>query len=62
VKELRLAGITTAEAANAFVREVYLPAHNARFAVDPVGEGSPSPPFRASTSMRSCACKRSVRS
>src|ERR1700733_2318640 len=29
-----------AEAANAFIREVYLPAHNARFAVDPAGEGS----------------------
>ena len=40
VKELRLAGIDTVEAANAFIREVYLPAHNARFAVDPAGEGS----------------------
>ena len=33
VKELALAGIETAEAANAFLREVYIPAHNARFAV-----------------------------
>src|SRR5271165_6868274 len=40
VKELALAGITDIEAANAFIREVYLPAHNARFAVDPAGEGS----------------------
>ena len=40
VNELRLAGITTAEAANAFLREVYLPEHNARFAVEPTGEGS----------------------
>ncbi len=32
-KELRLAGVTGVEAANAFIREVYLPAHNARFAV-----------------------------
>ena len=39
VKELRLAGITEIEAANAFIREVYLPAHNARFAVEPAGEG-----------------------
>ena len=38
-KELRLAGIPTAEAANAFIRDVYLPAHNARFAVEPAGEG-----------------------
>ena len=39
VKELKLAGITDIEAANAFIREVYLPAHNARFAVEPAGEG-----------------------
>ena len=32
-KELALAGITSIEAANAFIREVYIPAHNARFAV-----------------------------
>jgi transposase len=40
VKELKLAGITTIDAANAFLREVYLPEHNARFAVEPAGEGS----------------------
>jgi transposase len=34
-KELRLAGITTVEAANRFLREVYLSEHNARFAVAP---------------------------
>jgi transposase len=44
-KELRLAGITTAELANAFIREVYLPAHNARFVVDPAGEGSAFTPI-----------------
>ena len=33
VQELKLAGIAAIEAANAFIREVYLPAHNARFAV-----------------------------
>jgi transposase InsO family protein len=31
-KELKLAGIADIEAANRFIREVYLPAHNARFA------------------------------
>lgn len=31
-KELKLAGITGVEAANRYIREVYLPAHNARFA------------------------------
>jgi hypothetical protein len=34
-KELRLAGITDIEAANRFIRDVYLPAHNARFARPP---------------------------
>jgi len=34
-KELKLAGITTVEAANRFLEEVYLPEHNARFAVAP---------------------------
>jgi transposase len=34
-KELALAGITTIEAANRFLAEVYLPEHNARFAVAP---------------------------
>jgi len=33
VKELALAGITEVEAADRFIREVYIPAHNARFAV-----------------------------
>jgi len=34
-RELKLAGITTIEAANRFIRAVYLPAHNARFARPP---------------------------
>jgi transposase len=45
VKELKLAGITDIEAANAFLRGVYLPEHNARFAVDPAGEGSAFTPI-----------------
>ena len=45
VKELKLAGIATAEAANAFIRDVYLPAHNARFAVLLAGEGSAFTPI-----------------
>jgi hypothetical protein len=35
IKELAQAGITQMEAANAFIRDVYLPAHNARFAKPP---------------------------
>ena len=44
-KELKLAGITGVEAANAFIREIYLPAHNARFAVEPAVEGSAFTPL-----------------
>ncbi len=39
-KELKLAGIGDIEAANRFIREVYLPAHNARFARPPAIEES----------------------
>lgn len=35
VKELRLAGISTMKAANTFLTDVYVPKHNARFAVAP---------------------------
>ena len=34
IKEMRLAGISSIEAANRFVQEVYLPDHNQRFAVE----------------------------
>jgi transposase len=44
-KELRLAGIATVEGANAFLRDVYLPAHNARFAVEPAQPGSAFTPI-----------------
>jgi hypothetical protein len=44
-KELRLAGIAGVEAANAFIREVYLPAYNALFAVEAAGPGSAFTPI-----------------
>ena len=62
VKELRLAGITSVEAANAFLRDVYPPTYNARFATPAAEPVRPSPRSRASTSTRSCACTRSARS
>lgn len=40
VKELALNGITTVEAANQFLCDVYIPAHNARFAVAAAQQGS----------------------
>jgi len=39
-KELALAGVTDIAAANAWLRDVYLPAHNARFAVAAEEQGS----------------------
>jgi hypothetical protein len=39
-KELALAGVTTIEAADQFIKEVYLPAHNEQFAVKPEQEGT----------------------
>lgn len=39
-KELRLAGISDIAAANRFLREVYVPRHNARFAVSPAEAGT----------------------
>ena len=44
-QELRLKGITDMEAANRFLAAEYLPAHNARFAITPSGEGSAFVPF-----------------
>jgi hypothetical protein len=41
VRELKLAGIASIDKANAFIREVYLPAHNARFAVAATQPDSP---------------------
>jgi transposase len=39
-KELALNGIGTVEAANGFLRELYIPAHNTRFAVEAEQQGS----------------------
>ena len=44
-QELRLAGIAGIGAANRFLKEVFLPLHNARFAVAPEDEGSAFVPF-----------------
>ena len=44
-KELRLAGITGIEAANRWLAEVYLPEHNARFAVPADRTAPPSSPM-----------------
>jgi transposase len=46
-KELRLAGITTVEAANRWIAQTYIAAHNAAFAVTPEQQGSAFVPDRA---------------
>lgn len=45
VKELADAGITTIEAANRFIAETYLPAHNRRFMVAPAEPGTALVPW-----------------
>ena len=45
MKELALAGIAEIETANAFIGDVYVRAHNARFAVAAAGEGSAFTPI-----------------
>lgn len=59
-KELRLAGITDIDAANRFIREVYLPEHNARFAVAPEQSGSAFVPA-AETQWRDVLCAQEER-
>jgi len=45
VKELKLAGVASIEAANAYLRDAYLPVHNQRFAVAPAHSGSAFTPI-----------------
>ncbi len=45
-QELRLRGITTLEGANRFLRQVFLPEHNRRFAVEPAQKGTAFVPYR----------------
>ena len=45
-QELRVAGITTYEAANAYLRKIFLPAFNERFAVPPQQDESAFTPLR----------------
>jgi len=47
VKELRLRGISTMEAANRYLWDVYIPEHNARFAVEPASSSNLHRPLLA---------------
>jgi len=60
-KELALAGIETVEAANTWLREVWLAEYNARFAIAAEVEGSASSPIARSLGGRRCAFRRTGR-
>ena len=61
VKELRLAEISSVDEANAFLREVYLPAHNACFAVPTAQPGSAFTPIPGVDLDETCASRRSAK-
>jgi hypothetical protein len=61
VKELRLAGISTVEKANPFLRDVYFPAHNARFAVAPTNPTNVHRPLLKSHRLHEILSLRSPR-
>jgi transposase len=55
-KELALEGIVTMEAANVFIRDVYVPAHNARFAINPEQEGAAFVALAAGVDLNEILC------
>lgn len=61
VKELRLAGISTMEKANPFLRDVYFPRHNARFAVAPANSTNAHRPLLKSHRLHEILSLRSPR-
>ena len=61
VKELRLAGIATMEAANKFLAEVYVPRHNERYAVAPAEGIDAHRPLRAGHNLDEILSERETR-
>ena len=53
-QELRLAGIADMDEANLFLKETFIPAHNARFAIKPGEPGSAFVPFAGNLSDMLC--------
>lgn len=56
VKELADAGMTTIEAANHYIEEIYLPAHNHRFAIEPTEPGTALLPLAAGVDVSEVLC------
>jgi len=61
VKELRLAGISDTAAANRFLREVYIAAHNARFARPPANKTNAHRPILRGQMLDRVLCLRTQR-
>lgn len=61
VKELRLAGISTQDEANEFLRSTYLPAINARFARPPACPEDGHVPFQDTADLRDIFCREETR-
>ena len=61
VKELRLAGVSTMKAANEFLWKVYIPEHNARFAVDPANAQNAHRPLLKTHHLEEILCWRTER-
>lgn len=62
VKELRLAGISTMEAGNAFLRDFYIDDHNARFAIEPANGADAHRPLLESHRLDEILSQRTTRS
>ena len=62
VKELRLAGINTMEAGNAFLRDFYIDGHNAKYAVEPANGNDAHKPLQASHRLDQILSLRTERS
>ncbi len=60
-KEFALAGISTVEAANRWLREVYIADHNERFAIETEQDGSAFVTDAMSAWRETCACRRNGR-
>ena len=60
-QELRLAGISAIEEANRFLKEVYLPQHNVRFATQVEDQGSAFVPFAAGAALDDILCVQEER-
>ena len=61
VKELRLAGISDMKRANEFLKTVYIPRHNARFAIAPARPLNSHRPLLKTHRLDEILCKKTIR-